>query len=310
MSENKALTTQTQNVPLTIKTLFAKDDVKKKFEEMMGKRATQFITSVLQIVNSSDLLKNAEPMSVYNTAAIAATLDLPLNNNMGFAYIVPYKDKTGKIVAQFQMGYKGFKQLAIRSGQFLLMNESDVREGEIKNHNRLTGEMEFEWIQDTNKRLSKKVVGYVSYFKLINGFEHTLYMTVEELEAHGKRFSQTYRKGFGLWKDDFPGMCIKTVVKLNLSKNAPLSVDMQKAVVADQSVIKDHETVDVDHVDMTEGREKTELDLAYDKIIDAIDSYNGVDKADIVDDCKNAQLNDEFDMEFANSIAKKLGITL
>jgi len=246
-----------QNTALTAKALFAKDDVKKKFEEMMGKRATQFITSVLQIVNSSELLKGADPMSVYNAAAVAATLDLPLNNNMGFAYIIPYKTKTG-VVAQFQMGYKGFKQLAIRSGQFLLMNESDVREGEIKHHDRLTGEIQFDWNQNNTERLTKKVIGYVSYFKLVNGFEHTLYMTVDELEAHGKRFSQSFRSGFGLWKDDFPAMCIKTVVKLNLSKNAPLSVEMQKAVTVDQAAIKNEEATDVDYVDVTEPEKLNE----------------------------------------------------
>lgn len=242
---------------LTTKMLFAKDDVKNKFQEMLGKRATAFMTSVLQIVNSNDLLKKADPMSVYNAAAVAATLDLPLNNGIGFAYIVPYNGKDG-CVAQFQMGYKGFKQLAIRSGQFLLMNESDVREGEIKNHNRLSGEIEFQWIQNTAERLTKKVIGYVSYFKLVNGFEHTLYMTVEELEAHGKRYSQTYKKGFGLWKDDFSGMCLKTVVKLNLSKNAPLSVDMQKAITVDQSAIRNEETEDVDYVDAAEDVKVTE----------------------------------------------------
>lgn len=239
--------------PMTVKALFAKDEVKTKFQEMMGKRAASFITSVLQITSQNEMLSTADPVSIYQSAAVAATLDLPLNNNLGFAYIVPYnskqKDGSWKVVAQFQIGAKGFKQLALRSGQFVTINDTDVREGELKHYDRLTGEIEFEWIQDVKERLSKAVIGYASYFKLLNGFEKTYYMTVDELKDHGLRFSQTYKKGFGLWKDDFDGMARKTVIKLNLSKNAPLSVEMQKAVVADQSVVKDAETEDVEYVD-------------------------------------------------------------
>jgi recombination protein RecT len=242
--------------PMSVKALFAKDEVKSKFQEMMGKRAASFITSVLQITSQNEMLATADPVSIYQSAAVAATLDLPLNNNLGFAYIVPYnskqKDGSWKVVAQFQIGAKGFKQLALRSGQFLIINDTNVREGELKKYNRLTGEIEFEWIQDVKERLSKPIIGYASYFKLLNGFEKTYYMTVDELKDHGLRFSQTFKKGFGLWKDDFDGMARKTVLKLNLSKNAPLSVEMQKAVVADQAVVNDAETEDVEYVDNDE----------------------------------------------------------
>lgn len=239
--------------PMTVKALFAKDEVKSKFQEMMGKRAAAFITSVLQITSQNEMLSTADPVSIYQSAAVAATLDLPLNNNLGFAYIVPYnskqKDGSWKVVAQFQIGAKGFKQLALRSGQFVKINDTDVRDGELKHYNRLTGEIEFEWIQDTKLRLSRPIIGYASYFELLNGFEKIYYMTVDELKEHGLRFSQTFKKGFGLWKDDFDGMARKTVIKLNLSKNAPLSVEMQKAVIADQAVVNDAETEDVEYVD-------------------------------------------------------------
>ncbi len=246
------------NKQLTVKSFFENDNVKKKFADLLGKKSQGFITSVLQVVNSNDLLVKASPESVYNAAATAATLDLPINNNLGFAYILPYnqkqKDGTFKTVAQFQLGYKGFKQLAQRSGQFLTMNETDVREGEIKNHNRLSGEMVFEWIQNEAERQSKPIVGYVSYFKLLNGFEQTFYMPIEKLIAHSKKYSQTAKKGYGIWFDNNHEMCLKTVTKLNLSKNAPLSIEMQKAQVYDQAVIGDngeaeyvdHEVVDVD----------------------------------------------------------------
>jgi recombination protein RecT len=266
--------------PQTIKTLFAKEGVKAKFEEMLGKKAQGFITSVLQIVASSDMLKNADPMSIYNSAAVAATLDLPLNNSLGFAYIVPYNQKQSdgsyKTVAQFQIGYKGFKQLALRSGQFLTIHATDVREGEIKKYDRLTGEMTFDWIENTNERLKKKVVGYVSYFRLVNGYSQTYYMTIEELTAHGKKYSQTFKKGFGLWKDDFENMCLKTVSKLNLSKNAPLSVEMQKAVMVDQAVIKDPagdnlEYSDHEEVVIDKEAERVQLMLADCKTTEDLD---------------------------------------
>ena len=134
------------------------DAVKGKFTEILGQKAIGFISSVLTVVNSSNQLKNADQNSIYTAALIAASLDLPINPNLGFAYIVPYnesyKDEKGnwqkKQVAQFQMGYKGFIQLAQRSGQYALINASDVREGELKNHNRMTGEMNFEFIHCNN----------------------------------------------------------------------------------------------------------------------------------------------------------------
>jgi len=250
---------------LTIKNLFGRDEVRNKFQEMLGKRAPSFITSVLQIVASNNLLAKADPHSVYHSAAVAATLDLPLNNSLGFAYIVPYNQKyketvanengksvevwKSKQVAQFQIGYKGFKQLALRSGQFKLMNTTDVREGEIKKRDRKTGEIIIEWIVDEDEREKAAIVGYLNYFELINGYSHSLYMTVKQLDRHAKKYSQTYKMNKGLWVDDPEAMRMKTVTKLNLSKDAPLSVEMQKAIVFDQAVVNDAETQDVEYVD-------------------------------------------------------------
>lgn len=240
--ENNQLATQQK--PLSIKGFFDQQTVKTKFAELLGKRATSFITSVLQIIASNDLLKNAEPTTVYQAAAVAATLDLPLNNNLGFAYIVPFNNrKANKVEAQFQLGYKGYIQLAMRSGQFKTISATPVYDGQLISENPLTG-FEFDFTQK-----SDKVIGYAGYFKLVNGFEKTLYMSVEELQKHGLKFSQTFKKGFGLWKDDFDSMATKTVLKLLLSKYAPLSVDMQTAIITDSSVIKDAETQDVSYVD-------------------------------------------------------------
>jgi recombination protein RecT len=237
---------------LTTRNLFERDEVKKKFQEMLGKRAVPFITSVLQIVASNKLLANADPHSVYHSAAVAATLDLPLNNNLGFAYIVPYnqsyQDGEGnwrkKQVAQFQMGYKGFIQLAQRTGMYRTLSAAPIYEGQLISENPLTG-----FVFDFTKKKSDTIIGYASYFQLLNGFEKTLYSTVEELRRHGKKFSQTFKKDHGLWVDDFDSMALKTVIKANLSKWAPLSVDIQKAITFDQSVVKDVDTQDVEYVD-------------------------------------------------------------
>jgi recombination protein RecT len=236
---------------LTAKSLFEREDVKAKFSNMLGKKSTSFITSVLQIVASNQMLSKADPTSIYQSAAVAATLDLPINNNLGFAYIVPYNQKqqdgSYKIVAQFQLGYKGFIQLAQRSGQFKTISATPVYEGQLVEQNPLTGFV-FDWTQ--NK--SDTIIGYAAYFRLLNGFEKTFYASVEDVKQHGMKYSQTFKKGYGLWKDDFDGMAIKTVLKLLLSKFAPLSVDMQRAVITDQAVINDADTADVTYVDNDE----------------------------------------------------------
>lgn len=221
------------------KDFFKSDVVKSKFAELLGNRASGFMTSVLSIVSQSDALQLVTPESVYMCAMVAATLDLPLNSNLGFAYIVPYKDK-----ATFQMGYKGFIQLAQRSGQFKTIAATPIYEGQIIEANPLTG-----YVFDFAKKTNDTVIGYAAYFSLINGFEKTMYMSVDDLNKHGKSFSQTFKKGFGLWKDNFDAMAQKTVIKLLLSKFAPLSVEMQKAIVTDQAVINDADADDVTYAD-------------------------------------------------------------
>lgn len=222
--------TQVQYTPKVypIKQYFAAPAIRAKFEEMLGKRASQFITSVLQIANSNEYLKNADPESIYNAAATAATLDLPLNNNLGFAYIIPYGKK-----AQFQMGYKGFIQLAQRSGKFKAIYASKVCEGQLIEEDPLKG-----FIFDWKAKKSDIVIGYAARFELLNGFESILYMTISDLQKHGKKYSQTFKAGGGLWSTDFESMAIKTVIKQLLSKYAPLSIEMQTAVIADQAVVK------------------------------------------------------------------------
>jgi recombination protein RecT len=229
---------------------FAKDVVKSKLAEILKERTPQFITSVLQIVNSNGMLAEADKKTVYTAAITAATLNLPLNNNLGFAYIVPYrtkqKDGTFKMIAQFQMGYKGFIQLALRSGQFEDLSSAPVYEGQLIEENPLEGHR-FDW----SKKTSDVIIGYVAYFKLLNGFKKYLYMTVSEVQEHGNKYSKTYSQQYGQWQTNFQGMATKTVLKLLLSKFAPLSVELQRAVIADQAVVTevDDETMEVQYID-------------------------------------------------------------
>jgi recombination protein RecT len=222
-----------------VKSFFAQEGVRKKFDELLGKRSSSFMTSVLQIVASNQMLQNADPASIFNAACVAATLDLPINNSLGFAYIIPF----GKS-AQFQLGYKGFIQLAQRSGQFQTISAAPLYAGQLVEQDPLRG---FRFDFSVEKK--GEPIGYAAFFKLLNGFEKTLFMTSAELKQHGLKFSQTYKKGFGLWKDDFENMALKTVLKLLLSKFAPLSVEMQTATIVDQSVVNDAETLDITYAD-------------------------------------------------------------
>lgn len=210
-----------------IKTLVNAPQVKQRFEEMLGKKAPSFLSSIISAVNSNKLLKEADPMSVISAAAIAASMDLPINPSLGFAHIVPYKGS-----AQFQLGWKGFVQLAMRTGQYKTINLTPVLEGQVKKHNQFTGEMELQ-----SEATSTKQAGFLLYFKLLNGYEKFFFMTRDECQAHGKRYSSSYQKGFGPWVDNFEAMALKTVCKAGLSRYGILSLDMQRAFEFDQAEV-------------------------------------------------------------------------
>lgn len=236
--------TQNNNTKVSgIKQLLDMDKYKKRINEIMGKKAAPFMASIVNVSNLPSL-KDAEPNSIISSAIVAATLDLPIDQNLGFAYIVPYNTKEGNSYvkkAQFQMGYRGYIQLAMRTGQYKTINAIEIYKGEINRVNRLTGEIEFNEDEDLIDR--DTVVGYMAYFKLLNGFEKTLYMTKEEMEKHAKKYSQSYSSSkkwvvdSSLWTTDFDGMAIKTVIKRLLSKYGILSVEMQNAITNDQAVM-------------------------------------------------------------------------
>jgi recombination protein RecT len=233
---------------LTIRGYMSAPQVQDKLKNMFSDKRLMdgFIQSVISIAGSDDLLAVAEPRSVFNACLTAASLNLPINKNLGFAHIIGYKNnKKGITEAQFQLGARGFKELAQRTGQYLVINEGDVRAGELVGRDRLTGELEFVWCEDDAERNELPTIGYFSYFKLKNGFRSIVYMSREEVEAHARKFSQSYKLDIqknwtsSPWSKDFGAMALKTVTKRNISKNGPLSVELQRAIEADQAVIGD-----------------------------------------------------------------------
>lgn len=230
--------------------------------QVLGEKKASFVNNITALVANNKNLQECEPISLMYAGIKATALDLPLDANLGFAYVIPFKNnKEQKTEAQFQLGYKGFTQLAIRSGQFKTINVTDVREGELIEWDMLTGEIRFQALPN---REDLKVIGYAAYFRLTNGFEKTLYSTVESIERHAGKYSQTYsskndyvRKS-SKWSTDFDAMAKKTVIKLLLSKYAPLSVEMQQAITSDQAVITDSGNR---YVDNASGREIADADV-------------------------------------------------
>lgn len=213
------------SIVAAVKKELAAEEMKKRFESVLGEKAAAFMASITSLVGSKTNFNEVAPPTILAAAFIAATLDLPINPNLGFAYIIPYKN-----VAQFQMGYKGFIQLALRTGQYKTINATEIYEGELVERNRLTGVIKI----DTGQKKSDTIIGYAAYFQLVNGFEKSLYMSLDEIQAHGKRYSQSYAKPEGLWRNNLHAMALKTVLKMLLSKYGILSTQMQRAIGSDQ----------------------------------------------------------------------------
>lgn len=214
----------------TLKGMLEMPAYKNKFNEMLGKKAAGFMSSIIAVTNNNKYLAKANPATVIGAAAQAAMLDLPINQSLGFAYIVPYGNE-----AQFQLGYKGYIQLAQRSGQYVDIGAKTVYEGELEYENRLLDKFKF------GERTGDKVIGYLAYFRLTNGFEKMLFMTLDEMQAHAKKYSKNYKGGTDKWGlTDFNTMAEKTVLKRLLSKYGPLSIEsvqMSQALSNDGGVI-------------------------------------------------------------------------
>jgi recombination protein RecT len=254
MSETEVKETSLQRFNRTVTSDAAKGYIKK----VMGKKADSFVTNIVSIVSSNANLQVCEPFSILFVGMTATSAGLSLNPSLGEAFIVPYNNsKTGITVATFQPGYKGIMQLAVRSGQYRKIVCSDVREGELISENVFTGEYEFKQIED---RENKPIIGYMAYFKLVNGYDKTVYWTKEKVEKHAKHYSQTYKSSKSWvrekshWTLDFDGMAKKTVLKNLLNGgDAPKSIEMQNVLQYDQAsfdtkgnaIYVDNEQIDI-----------------------------------------------------------------
>ena len=230
------LARNTTNVA-TIENWVESDNVKKKFQEVLDKGAGAFVTSLLSLVKSTPQLAAADPKTILSAAMTAATLKLPISPNLGFAYIIPYGKE-----AQFQMGYKGYIQLAMRTGQYKTINASVVYEGQIEDIDFVTGEI------IRGKKKSDKVVGYVAYFELINGFSKTIYMTTEDMLRHAQTFSKSFSRSSSVWKTNFDAMGLKTVIKQLISKYGIMSIDMQSDLATAISSDVDYDRAETQNV--------------------------------------------------------------
>jgi len=249
------MSTQLSKKETTLNSLISSESVMDRFKQILGDSAKDFAASILSLSNTSTDLKKCDPKEVINCCLIAATLKLQLNSTLGQCYILPYNTKqpdgSFKMVPQFQIGYKGIKQLCIRSGMFKQMNCTPIYAGQLLSVDPLRGIYEFDFDVVANG----EPIGYASYFLLQDsngnpGFEKTFYMNTQQIIDHAKRFSKSFKKGFGPWKDDFQKMALKTVSKLNLnSGEAPMSVDYQRAIKFDQATPNSENTEDVSYVD-------------------------------------------------------------
>ena len=219
---------QKQNINQIMNAMLDGEKMRSRFDELLGKRAPQFISSVVSLVNADKNMQLAfyeSPMTVIQSALKAATFDLPIDQNLGYAYIVPFKNK-GVMTANFILGWKGMHQLALRTGAYKTINVIDIREGELKSYNRLTEDVDVVFEEDEDKRESLPVVGYVGYYKLVNGAEKTIYMTIKQIENHEKKNRKGDFMGKG-WRDDWDTMARKTVYRRLIGKWGVMSIDYQ-----------------------------------------------------------------------------------
>lgn len=222
------------------------EGMRRRFDELLGKRTPQFLSSLVSLINADVSLQKAfreAPMTVVQAALKAATFDLPIEPSLGYAYIVAFnnsvKQEDGswlkRMEATFIMGYKGMEQLCLRTGAYSRIPDAvDVRDGELVSYDRLTGDAEFNWIEDEDERDKLPIIGYAGYLRLKNGAEKTIYMTRKQIEAHEKKFRKGQQMGKG-WREDFDNMARKTVLRRLIGKYGLMSIDYQN--VADKDTM-------------------------------------------------------------------------
>lgn len=234
-----------ENTLTVLKQKLDSASLNESFQKMLGKKAAGFMTSIMTVVQNSDLLQKAPANSIILAAGQAAALDLPISPSLGLAAIVPFKEnKNNTVSATLQIMRNGWVELALRTGLFEYIVCEPVYDGELVSRNRFTEEFVF----DETKRVSNKMVGYMASFKLTTGYHKTVYWTIDDLKKHGLRYSQTFKKGYGLWVTDFEAMCAKTVIKNLITKYAPKSIEsLNMAIESDQGSFFGDDLTSVGH---------------------------------------------------------------
>ncbi len=220
---------QTQK-PLSLANFLNAPSTSNFLKETLAEKKSEFVSNLIALCDADPKLSQCDPSQLMKCAMNATSLNLPLNKNLGYAYVIAYKG-----IPSFQIGYKGLIQLAIRTGQYKFINATEIREGEIR-HNKITGEVIF-----NGEKPDAPIVGYMSYLELVNGFTASLYMTEEQIEQHATRFSQTYKNdkqnksATSKWSDPLarPTMCKKTVLKLLLGTYGLMTTEFAKALDSD-----------------------------------------------------------------------------
>ena len=260
-----------------INTYLQSDAVKNNIVSVIGKEESQrFISSVVSAVQTNPQLAECTNSSILSAALIGHSLKLPQSPQLQMFYLVPFNNKkkdakgneTTVKEAVFQLSYRGYLQLAMRSGQYKHIHACDIREGELKSYNPISEEYVFEAITDFEKRNKAPVVGYYAYFEMNNGYRKELYWSKEQMEAHAKRYSQSYRKGWSssFWVSDFDAMALKTMIRQLVSKWGIMSVDMETAYQNDMAVQDENgNPVYIDNV-------ADEPEKAVDVMADVVDS--------------------------------------
>lgn len=232
-------------------------------------RAQRFIASITSAVAINPLLQDCDPATILSGALLGESLNLSPSPQLGQYYLVPFNNtKKGCKDAQFQLGYKGYVQLALRSGYYKRLNVLAIKEGELLSFNPLTEEIQLNIMDDELARESAKTIGYVASFEYLNGFTKTIYWSREKMEAHAMRYSKGYaaKKGYTFWEKDFDAMAFKTMLRQLISKWGVMSIDLQKAFEADNTL------EDTDYVQASDAPVATELpapDVGPDAVIDA-----------------------------------------
>lgn len=240
--KNSLVKTQKQTFSAFIST----DAMKKKINEIVGgEKGQQFITAIISAVSTNPQLAECDHSTILSAALVGQALNLSPSPQLGQYYMVPFNDnKRGCKVAQFQIGYKGYIQLAIRSGYYKKLNVLAIKEGELVKYDALNEDIEVKLIEDEEEREKAPTIGYYAMFEYLNGFRKTLYWTKKHMEAHAEKYSMGYKahKGYTFWEKDFDGMAYKTMLRQLISKWGIMSVDMQKAMESDMAEIKEDGT--------------------------------------------------------------------